>query len=129
MDTPLSIDRYRVAAVAYFAYGLVYLGGAILALTPKRMGTFFGFVPWWAFYVVGACLVVALPLLVWRRHKWFTRIIALGPAGKALSLCWRLGADGATTRLYDWFFIAVAIATAVLLFRAGFGSDEKVGRD
>ena len=113
---------YRVAAVFYFFYGLVYLGGAISRLTPDRMVTFFGFVPWWAFYVAGGLMVAVLPLLVWRRYKWFTRIIAIGPAGKALSLCWRQARtpDGETA-MYDWFFIAVAITAAVLLFRAGWG--------
>ncbi len=131
----LRIDPYHLAAGFYFFYGLCYLGGAIVALTPQRMGTFFGFVPWWAFYVAGGIMVVLLPLLVSRRYRWFTRIIAFGPAAKALTLCWRQGrllgaapaADVATdaanraSLAYDWFFLIVAVIAAVLLFRAGWG--------
>ena len=36
---------------------------SVLELTPERMRSFHG-VPWWAFYVAGAALVLALPLLV-----------------------------------------------------------------
>jgi len=43
-----------------------------------------------AFYVVGAALVLVLPALVWRRHKWLTRVIASAPL-QGLSLCWRQG--------------------------------------
>lgn len=125
-------DGYRIAAIFYLLYGLVYLGGAIDGLTPSRRVTFFGFVPWWAFYIAGGLMVVALPLLVWRRYKWFTRIIALGPAGKALALCWRqgraLGSDEAARTAsftYNWFFIGVAITAAVLLFRAGWEPASK----
>ena len=70
---------------------------------------------------------MVLPMLVWRRYKWFTRFIVLGPAGKAVSLCWRQGramsgeAVETTSFAYDWMFIAVAITTAILLFRAGWG--------
>ena len=70
-------DPYALAAVVYLAYGLVYLGGAVAALTPERQVTFFGFVPWWAFYVVGLGLVMTLPALVWRRFKWLTRFISV----------------------------------------------------
>ena len=125
------LDPYRLAAVCYFVYGVVYLVGACISLTPERMVTFFGFVPWWAFYVAGGLMMLVLPLLVWRRFKWLTRVIALGPAGKALALCWRPGrgpigvsqdpASGASFA-YDWFFLGVAILAAVLLFRAGWGT-------
>ncbi len=121
-------DPYRLAAVCYFLYGVVYLVGACIWLTPERMVTFFGFVPWWAFYVAGGLMVLALPLLVWRRFKWLTRVIALGPAGKALALCWRQGRGPSdlsrdpASFVYDWFFLGVAILAAVLLFRAGWGN-------
>jgi hypothetical protein len=78
-------------------------------------------------------------VLVWRQYKWLTRIVAFGPAGKALSLCWRQGrlmsgaaaatdaAGEAANRLslgYDWFFLGVAIVTAVMLFWAGWGQQR-----
>jgi hypothetical protein len=115
-------DPYRLAAVGYAAYGLVYLLGAVLELTPERMRSFGG-VPWWVFYVVGAALLGLMPILVWKHFTWLTRLLALGPAGKALSLSWlqsRHAVLGEPTRPYDWFFIVVAIVAATLLARAGF---------
>ena len=111
----------------YLIYGMVYLLGAILQITPERMGVFFGFVPWWAFYLLGALAVVLLPLLVWYRFKWFTRILAFGPAVKSVSLVWkqhRLYATGETPLFYNWFFLLVALWTALHLFRAGWGRQE-----
>ncbi len=108
----------------YLIYGIVYLFGAILQITPERMGVYFGFVPWWAFYLLGAVAVVLLPLLVWYRFKWFTRILGFGPAVKALSLILkqlRLHDAGETPFIYNWFFLVVAFWAALHLFRAGWG--------
>ena len=79
-------EPYRRAAVAYAAYGCVYLAGAVIQLTPERQRDFFGFVPWWVFYVAGAALVAGLPVLIWRRRMWFTRILAFFPVIKAVTL-------------------------------------------
>ena len=115
---------YRRAALAYGVYGCVYLGGAVAALTPDRKTTFFGVVPWWAFYGVGALLLLALPVLIWREYMWLTRILSLGPAGKALALLWqqgRLVAETGSPDLFRLFFAALAVAAACLLALAGFG--------
>lgn len=120
----LRSDPYAVAAVGYAVYGVVYLVGASLSLTPERRTVAFGFVPWWVFYVAGVALLVVLPVFVWRRAKWLTRILTLGPAGKALALCWMQGRAlqaGREASAYDWFFLLVAIGAAILLFRAGWG--------
>jgi hypothetical protein len=116
---------YRRAALAYAVYGCVYLGGAVAALTPDRKTTFFGVVPWWMFYVVGAVLLLALPVLIWREYMWLTRILSLGPAGKALALLWqqgRLVAETGSPDLFPLFFAALAVAAACLLALAGFGA-------
>jgi hypothetical protein len=131
---PAMADPYRRAAVAYVVYGLVYLVGAILQLTPDRQRDFFGFVPWWAFYVAGAAVILTLPVLVWRRYKWFTRILSIFPAIKALSLFikqGRLMGAGEPTVPYNWFFAVVALAAGALLFRAGWGLqlEQPGGRD
>jgi hypothetical protein len=115
MNLPDDARRWRVAAGVYAAYGVVYLTGAVLNLTPERMTTFFGFVPWWAFYVAGLGLVVGLPVLVWKRYRWFTRILTLGPAIKALMLCWRQGrrlSAGEPLPVFDWVFMTVAMVAA-----------------
>ncbi len=126
---------YRRAALAYGVYGCVYLGGAVAALTPDRKTTFFGVVPWWVFYVVGALLLLALPVLIWRELMWLTRILALGPAGKALTLLWQQGrqvADTGEADLFRLFFAVLAVTTACLLALAGFGpqptSEQRQGQ-
>src|SRR4051812_38024950 len=99
--------RYRTAAVGYFIYGAVYLTGALFELTPERQRSFHG-IPWWAFYVAGGLLLVPLPLLVGRGRVWLTRILTLGPAAKALTLCFREGrhlAAGDPPRPFEWLFI------------------------
>lgn len=134
------LDRdhaYQTAATSYGIYGLIYLAGAIAQLTPGRQITFFGFVPWWFFYLGGVLLVLLLPVLIWRRPQlprgqlirmWYTRILAFGPAVKALSLLWkqsRLITAGQSSDLYNWFFCAIAIVASLFLFRAGWGSQER----
>ena len=99
-------DPYRRAAAGYVAYGLVYLFGAVVQLTPERQHDFWGFVPWWAFYLVGLALIMGLPVLIWRRYMWFTRILAIFPAIKALTLLvkqGRLMGQGEPTVGYNWF--------------------------
>ena len=115
---------YRLAAIAYVLYGLLYLGGAVLALTPERMGLYFGFLPWWALDLVGAALLAVLPLLVLRQWTWLTRILALGPAAKALVLFRREGmamAGGESPSLFTWAFALTAVLAALTLSWAGWG--------
>jgi len=116
-------DRYHQAAVAYFLYGIVYLSGAWFRLTPERQVSIYN-IPWWAFYIAGALLVIVLPLLVWKHFKWFTRIIVLGPTIKAVVLLKRelpATLSGTEIDLFNWFFVGVALVAAYLLFRAGWG--------
>jgi hypothetical protein len=115
-------DPFKQAAMAYAAYGLVYFVAAIFELTPDRMRSFHG-VPWWSFYAIGLIFLAVLPYLVWHRYVLLTRLLALGPAGKALALCWRQSRRLAaleSTPTYEWTFAVVAVGAAVLLWRAGF---------
>lgn len=109
------------AAAAYAFYGVVYLVGAIMELTPERKVVFWGFVPWWAFYVAGAALLLSLPVFIARGVRWLTATLAFFTAGKALWLFWIQGrnfAAGDGTNPYNWFFAVVAIGTSYLLVRA-----------
>jgi hypothetical protein len=113
----------------YFIYGMVYLLGAVLQITPERMGVFFGFVPWWAFYLLGTLTVFSLPFLVWYRLKWFTRVLAFGPAIKSISLVlkqYRFFIAGETPLFYNWLFIFVALLAATHLFQAGWGRHRQM---
>ena len=64
-------------------------------------------------------------MLIWRRLRWFTRILALGPLLKALALCWRQGlrlGRGEVTPAFDWLFALAAIVATVLMLRASWGT-------
>ncbi len=128
----MSTAPYRRAAVGYAVYGSVYLLGAILQLTPDRQRDFFGFVLWWSFYIAGAALILTLPILVWRRFRWFTRILAFFPAIKAVTLLVKQGrliGEGAPTNTYNWLFALVALVASALLFVAGWGAQSTVDPD
>jgi hypothetical protein len=115
---------WKVAALAYAAYGVVYFFGAASQLTPDRQHDFYG-VPWWAFFVVGAALVAVCPVLVWKRYRRFTQVLSVFPAIKAATLLMKQGklmGAGEPTILYNWFFALVALMASVMLFRVAFGS-------
>ena len=116
-------NPFRAAALAYLVYGCVYLLGAALQMTPDRQHDFYG-VPWWGFFVGGALLLMGLPVLIWQERRRFTQVLSIFPGLKALTLVVKQGklmGAGEPTNLYNWFFIVVAVAASVLLFRAGFG--------
>jgi phosphoglycerol transferase MdoB-like AlkP superfamily enzyme len=101
------------------------MAGAVAALDAERKGTFFGFVPWWAFYVAGGLLLAILPVLVWKQYKWLTRILCFGPAVKALVLFWRMGLGaGEGVDPFQAFFALVAVLAASMLALAGWGDSR-----
>jgi hypothetical protein len=115
---------YRRAAVAYAVYGAIYFGGACASLGEDRRGTYFGFVPWWVFFVAGALILLILPVLIWKRWMWLTRILCLGPAAKALVLCWRMAQPieaGSPPLVFNLVFAGAAMVATVALFQAGWG--------
>ena len=116
-DDSVSRKRYRQAAIAYLVYGLVYLLGAFLALTPARQTDFHG-VPWWVFYVLGFLVAIGFPIMIWKRFVWFTRILAVLPAYRGFVLVKRAILNEAGILNYDLFFGFVAINAAVFLIYA-----------
>ncbi len=114
--------RFRYAAIAYAVYGIVYMVGGVLELTPERRVTFWGFMPWWAFYVAGALILFTLPIFVWQGVRWLALTLCFFTAFKAL---WMVGiqgrrlATGDPTDLFDWVFSTVAAIAAGLLLNAG----------
>ena len=116
-------DPYKLAAMAYLTYGLVYLTGAVweIQADPARKVTFWGVVPWWAFYVAGAGILVTLPVYLWREIRWLALTLAFFTAVKALTLCWIQGrhiSAGQEQSLYNWVFAVIAATTSILLLRA-----------
>ena len=104
----------------YLLYGVVYLAGAIARLSPERQVSING-IPWWVFYALGVLVLIAFPILIWRGYKWFTRILLLGPALKAVTLISReLRME--SIDLYNCLFAATAIAASLAMARASWGS-------
>jgi hypothetical protein len=66
-------DRFRRAARAYFAYGVVYwLGGTYLVWQGVGVRGAMGAIAWMA---AGALVVVLVPFLLRRPRGWFDRFI------------------------------------------------------
>ena len=64
--------KYAQAAIGYFAYGVIYLTGAIYL---GRIGKGPDGTVWW--YLIGAAMAFGFPFLIWKRFKWVTRILAV----------------------------------------------------
>ena len=136
-------ERFRQAAWAYGAYGVVYwLGGLTLAAAGhgprgmERRGV--------AWFVVGALLIVIVPWLLVRDRAWFdrwmltrrdfARLVALAvglraievarlarvPRSPEASVVSVLGA-GVPLAAGAWAFCVVTLVTAAMLVRAGWG--------
>ena len=120
-------QRYQRAALAYFAYGSVYLGAAVLQLTPDRKHDFM-VLPWWSFFVIGIGLAVGLPLLVRKGLRRFTQVLSIFPAIKAMTVLLKQGkllGAGEPTNIPNWFLIVAALVASAALFRAGFGPEQR----
>ena len=92
--------RFRVAARAYFVYGVVYwLGGFWLWLHDVGRGSIWSVV----WILVGATLVVLIPFLLRRRRPWFER--------------WILSRRD-FSRIVTVFMFARVLAVARVVFRA-----------
>ena len=110
------------AALAYALYGFVYLWGAIGVLNPSRMITFWGVVPWWAFYLVGLAFMMSLPYLVLRGIRWLIFSLSFFTAFKTLWLFYMEGrhfAESAPVGAYNIFFAVVAMGASLTLLAAG----------
>jgi hypothetical protein len=104
--------------------------GAVVQLSEERRTEFFGFLPWWSFYVLGAAVMLTFPVLIWKRYRVFTRVLSVFPFIKGLTLLLKQGklmGAGQDTVLYNWMFAVVAVVASVFLVRAGFGRDQRAG--
>ena len=128
----VQISAPKMAAIAYFIYGTVYLIGALLELDPSRRIVFWGFVPWWAFYVAGAALIATIPIFIMKGVRWLTWFLTFAVSGKCLWLVWIQGrrlSEGTPPDFYNIFFAAVAGITAILLLRAALERRQPVSSD
>jgi len=113
----LKSDRYFLAGLAYFTYGVVYLAGAVASLGPARQMSFHG-LPWWSFYIGGVLLIFIIPFVIFKKIRWFTLLVALGPASKCF---WLFNKQmNSEPTMSNWLFILVAGTCSLLMFRAGF---------
>lgn len=136
-------EKFRQAAWAYVAYGIVYwLGG--LALVSAGLGP--PVAPWLvaALFVAAAVLIVLIPWVLARERPWFdrwvlarrdfARVLTLWVALRAVEvgrIAWRprhdlvsVGGFGIPTRLAAWVFFLMTVAMVILLARAGWSRDR-----
>jgi hypothetical protein len=141
VSSPVADARFRLAARAYLAYGIVYwLGGLALAAGgrgPRGMER--GGLAW---FVVGALFVVVFPWLLRRERRWFARwLLSRRDFARILTAlvalrAWEVGrlalAGGADVPVLGvpvpfapgaWAFCALAVLTAVLLARAAWAPE------
>jgi hypothetical protein len=121
----LRARKYKQAALAYLVYGVIYLAGAIYL---ARIGRGPGGTAWW--YLIGAAMAFGFPYLIWKRFKWVTRILAVLVLVRVIGLA-RIALRAGTEQVpLPWggevttaqgaiLFMLIAVATCVLLARAG----------
>ena len=128
-------EKYKQAALTYLIYGIIYLAGAIViaqsGVSAKTMRPNSGLV----YFIIGALVVIGFPLLISKRYKWFTRILALlvlykvyeivkvliNDIGKSVPLPW-----GGEISMFTGgvIFLVLAAITCVMLARAGWDIGE-----
>ena len=117
--------KYRQAAAGYFIYGLIYLLGA-LYLSGVGEGPDAGLV----WFLVGAAMVVAFPILIWMELKWVTRVLAFLVAIRVLGLIRVVAQEGDAGIELPWggdirliygaiIFAVIAATECYMLVRAG----------
>lgn len=121
----LRARKYNQAAIGYLVYGVIYLAGAIYL---GRIGRGPDGTLWW--YVIGAAMAFGFPYLIWRRFKWMTRILTVLVVVRVVGLVRIAVRTGTEPVPLPWggeiatshgaiVFMLVAVATCVLLARAG----------
>jgi len=111
----LKKDPYFLSGVSYFIYGGIYLAGALASLSPARQMSFHG-IPWWTFYIGGLLLVILVPFVIFKKNRWLTILIGLGPLSKCI---WLVNKQlNSEASLFQWLFLSAAGVCALLLFRA-----------
>ena len=121
----LGARKYHQAAIGYLVYGVIYLAGAIYL---GRIGQGPGGTVWW--YVIGAAMAFGFPYLIWKQFTWVTRILAVLVLVRVVGLV-RIAVRAGTEPVpVPWggeitmshgaiVFMLIAIATCILLVRAG----------
>lgn len=121
----LRARKYNQAAIGYLVYGVIYLAGAIYL---GRIGRGPDGTLWW--YVIGAAMAFGFPYLIWKRFKWMTRILTVLVLVRVVGLVRIAVRTGTEPVPLPWggeiatshgaiVFMLVAVATCVLLARAG----------
>lgn len=120
-------EKYRQAALAYLAYGILYMAGALYlagaGASPRAMGR-----GAWIWFGVGAVVLVLLPWLLWRGSKWFARLLVLLMVLRASGVLRVALAGGEPVPLPGggmiplglgaWVFFLITVAAAVMVARA-----------
>ena len=79
-------EKFRQAALSYLIYGCLYLAGAIYiaatGVAGRAMSTRSGFI----WFGVGAVLVILFPWLISKGYVWFTRLLVVLVAFRAVGV-------------------------------------------
>lgn len=137
-------QRFQIAAATYFLYGTIYLSGA-LYLVRQGIGVRGqeGAPAALAWFILGGVFLILFPWLIskggqGRGYLWFTRILTLLVAYRALQLA-RLAWQPAATQVAlpwggeislwagSWIFCLLTVATALVLAWASWRPGEKKG--
>lgn len=120
-------EKFRQAALAYLAYGILYMAGALTlaaaGASPRAMGR-----GAWVWFGIGAVVLVLFPWLLWRGSKWFARLLVLLMALRAYGVLRVALAGGGPVPLPGgvsipmaagaWVFFLVTVAAAAIVARA-----------
>jgi len=79
-------EKFRQAALSYFIYGCLYLGGAIYIVGAGVAGRAMSARSGVIWFGVGAVVVILFPWLIGKGYVWFTRLLVCLVAFRAVGV-------------------------------------------
>lgn len=119
--------KSRQAALAYLAYGILYMAGALYLAAAGASSRAMGRGAW-IWFGAGAVLLVLFPWLLWRGSKWFARLLVLLMVLRAYGVLRVALAGGKPVPLPGggtlpmgigaWIFFLITVAAGAVVARA-----------
>ncbi|MGH7319003.1 MAG: hypothetical protein ACRELA_05170 [Candidatus Rokuibacteriota bacterium] len=122
-------EKFRQAALSYFLYGCAYLAGAAYIAMTGIAGRVLSGRSGLLWFGIGAGLIILVPWLISRGYVWFTRLVVLLIAFRAIGLVRVMvkptvpavplpGGMEMSMTVGALIFLLVTLATAYMLARA-----------